>query len=509
MERSRLTFQWWVFCGALALSILEVLFEVHVPGTDVFLFKEAGVNLATKGKFVASYLPHMAFGEEKPFAYYPPIYPFVFGVWSWIVGVGLKQSLLFDSFLTLIRTMLMLQLIAPSFSDSFFDKKHRIVRWATAIFFCLFSLISTDRDRPDELALIWGLLLCVVLKSSKEIRYKLGMSSILLACVGATSPACGVLFGLIFSIWCLSQERPFHLLVKGGTATSLIWGMMVVPVFLGDFGSGMRFSKQAGISSLPYLRNLPGTWTWIHVWDSWRSHLNIFWNSGRDYVLLAFSTFVVTMGLWVRFRKKISGTEKVMVFSSLGYCLIVPLIWTLQPYYLWFSSVLLVSSIFQALQRFNLPIQKLIVSSLFFFVIPLWIWEAKCVLNAIEMPKAERSEEIRRNVLARVEPNAKLAVTHDQYFTFRNLKEVVNLAYWSNEVVRFDYLYITDLPDSRRRIPRVRQLLSKDAQPCFELVKDFSTHTPFWFVGRPTEYFVRGNGGGLFKNICKEAAKNS
>ncbi|NBT58885.1 hypothetical protein EBT16_08895, partial [bacterium] len=75
MKGPKVTFQWWVFGGALLLALWEMFLEVHVPGTDVFLFKEAGVNLATKGKFVAAFLPHMAFGDEKPFAYYPPVYP--------------------------------------------------------------------------------------------------------------------------------------------------------------------------------------------------------------------------------------------------------------------------------------------------------------------------------------------------------------------------------------------------------------------------------------------------
>ena len=173
MKEPRVTFLFGVFLWALLLAICELLLEVHVPGTDVFLFKEAGVNLATKGKFVAAYLPHMVFGDERPFAYYPPLYPFLFGVWSWIVGVGLKQSLLFDSVLTIFRTMLMLFLVLPAVPKSFFeDNKNRLVRWISGILFCLISVISTDRDRPDELALIWGLLLCLTLSSENPKRIK-------------------------------------------------------------------------------------------------------------------------------------------------------------------------------------------------------------------------------------------------------------------------------------------------------------------------------------------------
>ncbi|MFM8268965.1 MAG: hypothetical protein ACKN9V_02160 [Pseudomonadota bacterium] len=505
MKGPRIHFQLGVLFGALVLVALETILEVHVSGTDVFLFKEAGINLATKGKFVASFLPHMMFGEERPFAYYPPLYPFIFGIWSWIVGVGLKQSLFFDSLLTIGRTLLMLRLVVPTLPESFFSKKQWAIRWGAGLLFCLLSLVSTDQDRPDELALIWGLLLCFSLNSEKPLRLKIPLSAMFLAFVGATSPACGVLFAIVVGVWSLTQTRSISCLLGIGIGSLFFWGLTVMPVLLHDMTSGIRFSKQAGISSFPYLRYLPNSWTLNDLLRAWGSDLNRFLGSGKSYLFVSLGTLSLAPFLLLHYRSPRLEMRQVLLIAAIIYTLIVPLVWTLQPYYLWFGSIVLMTGIFQYQNKLKLKMQALLLVSSFVFLTPLFFWESKCVLNALEVPKSEQLEEIRKAVLAEIEPQARMAVTHDQYFTFRPLKEVVNVDYWMHEANRLDYLYITDLPDSRRQVPRKRQLLSEKDQPCFELVKDFSTYTPIHVLGYKTKYFVRGNGGSLFRNICKQS----
>src|SRR5258707_362667 len=97
----------------IVLSLIHagiIFSESRPPSTDVFLFKDAGVNWATKWRFVVANLPHMAKDQEVIYAYYPPVFPFTFGLWSKIAGVGLKQSIAFDSFLRLLRTLLLVNL---------------------------------------------------------------------------------------------------------------------------------------------------------------------------------------------------------------------------------------------------------------------------------------------------------------------------------------------------------------------------------------------------------------
>ncbi|NBT57817.1 hypothetical protein EBT16_03435 [bacterium] len=403
----------------------------------------------------------------------------------------------------------MLQLIVPSLPPSFFEREKRGLRWMAGFFFCLLTLVSTDRDRPDELALVWGLLLCLVLTSAKKNSVKAILSPVLLALVGATSPACGVLFALVLFFWCLGQKNRFRLLLPVGAGTLFCWGLIVLPVLAGDLGSGFRFSKQAGLSTFPYLRDLAASWRWTDLMAVWVRYLGLFWKAGKSYILFAMGTMGMGLGLIARFGRDLNSLQRTCMYSAIAYCVLAPMIWTLQPYYLWFSGVLLLVGVFQMAGKMKPFGQRTVLTACFLFVSPLWFWEFKCVLNALEVPGEERSDEIRKQVLAEIDPSAKLAVTHDQYFTFRKNKEVVNVAYWINEANQFDYLYITDLPDSRRQTPRIRQLLSDELRPCFELVKDFSTHTPFRLMGYQTRHFVRGNGGGLFKNICKNTPQNS
>lgn len=492
-------FVWGVMSFGFCLLLLEVLGEVHVPGTDVFLFKEAGVNLALKGQFVASYLPHMPFGVEKTFAYYPPLYPFFFGVWSWLFGVGLLQSLAFNSILALLRTFLMLCLVAPQLPAELFSQKNRVLRGAIGLFFVLLCLVSTDRDRPDELALVFGLLMALTLQSAQLTGLKILLASLFLALCGATSPACGLLFGLLGMFWALSQKSRVLRAFQLGLGTVCLWALMILPIFLKDGASGLRFSKQVGLSSFPYLRNIHHLSHWKLLREQFLWNFKSFYLTGTAYVWVGGITFL--LGAWL--FKKGPQNKKILV-ASLLYIAGVPIVWTLQPYYLWFPSLLLIVVIMQNLSG-GPKTHWGIVFALYMALSPLLFWEAKCVYNAFWVSPQEKRETIRELVLNELKPEDRLGITHDQYFTFRGTRQVVNIDYWTHQLSQFDYLYVTDLPDSTRRNRKERKILSFDPDQCFKKLKDFSTYQELPTPKKQIHY-VRGNGGALLKNTCKDKA---
>lgn len=505
--RGSLFFLWGVGGGAFVLALLETFWEIHFPGTDVFLFKEAGVNLATQGKFVATNLPHTPFGEERPFAYYPPLYPFFFGVWSWLVGVGLKQSIFFDSLLKVLRTGLMLVLIWPSLPESFFVKRERYFRWALGLFFCLLTVASTDRDRPDELAILFGLLFLITLNSTLHHRIKLLGAGFLLACVGGSSPACGIFFSLLGGAWAVFSPKPYRSVTGLFTSAMTFGVLMLFPVLLADGASATRFSKQAGISTFPYLRFLDWGSPLKVVAEQFLYYLNIFKATSPHFWWLA---SMLGISFLVRFLKakgiKISDPISLWALVSVCFGLLVPIVWTLQPYYLWFPCVVLIVWLVRTLLTESRFSKILSLMCLFGFCSPFWIWEAKCFLNAIQMPPQEQRDRIKEAVLENIEPGQKLAVTHDQYFTFRNERPVANYEYWGWNPQRFDFLYVTELADSQHLKNRGRQVLSSQPASCFSLVRDFSTKTPLKILGFQTKYFVRGHGGSLLKNNCKSSS---
>jgi len=492
--------------GMLALAGIEVLFEVHVPGTDVFLFKEAGVNLATQGKFVAANLPHMHFGEERPFAYYPPLYPFFFGVWSWLVGVGLKQSILFDALIRIVRTGLMWFIMGPGMPVGFFDKKNRLFLWVLGLLLCLLSVASTDRDRPDELALVFGLLLLKALASSLNQGVKSVLGALLLACVGATSPACGVFFGLLTLVWGLKSHKPFLNILKVGLFTGAFWTLMIAPVLLQDAASGLRFSQQAGISSFPYLRFLSNPISWTEVWSKFLFFFRIFRATSPHFSYLAIALSILfVFNLFRSHEKKADWRGSSWGLGCILFMGIVPLAWTLQPYYLWFPSIVLVVCTLEKVAKETGRRKMIALSVLGIFLMPFILWEAKCLLNSFQMPFKEKRAHIREIVLAEVNPGANLGITHDQYFTFRGFRPVVNVEYWGANSKLLDYLYVTNLPNSQSVRNPGERLLSSQKDKCFILVKDLSTRTPIKILGISTPFHVRGSGGGLFRNSCKVA----
>lgn len=489
--------------GGLALLSMDALFEIHTPGTDIFLFKEAGINLATQGRLVAGYLPHMNFGEEKPFAYYPPVYPFVFGVWTWLVGVGLKQSICFNGLLTLLRTLLMLILVAPAISQEFWSPGFRLKRWASGSLLLILTFISTDRDRPDELALNFGLLLMIVLFSRKRTGVKVTVAALLLALTGATSPACGLFFGLVTFCWALGQAGGLRKLFAVAGGSLLAWSLMVAPLFFQDRALGDRFSQQLGFSSFPYLRFWNPAWT-FHEYKTWFLRFwSLYVEEGQEYLWLSVILSVPALFFAVRgiLRKdRFSGGPLVLV-APLIFSLGAPLVWTLQPYYLWFPSIVLMIAILQWQHRSNQHGLGTVI--ILFAVIPLLQFEARGALNAFQKPIQERANPMQQEVLPFIEPESTVAVTHDQYFTFREKRVTVNAVYWLQESDKFDYLYLTNLNNSRQLAMKPEEFIPKDHVACFSLVKDFSTHQPIRWFGKNTGYYVRGSGGQLYKNTCK------
>ena len=489
--------------GGLALLFMDAFFEIHTPGTDVFLFKEAGVNLATQGRLVAAYLPHMDFGEEKPFAYYPPVYPFVFGVWTWLVGVGLKQSICFNGFLTLLRTLLMVVLVAPAISQEFWSPSFRWKRRGSGILFLILTVLSTDRDRPDELALVFGLLLMVVLFSRKRMGLKVTAAALCLALTGATSPACGLFFGLVTLCWALGQAGGLRKLCAIAGGSLLAWALMVAPLFLQDRALGDRFSQQLGFSSFPYLRFWNPSWT-FHDYQSWFLRFwSLFVEEGQEYLWLSVTLSIPALWFATRriLKRESFPSGSLFLVAPLLFYLGAPLVWTLQPYYLWFPSIVLMITILQWQHRTNQHALGTVI--ILFAVIPLLQFEARGALNAFQKPMREHADPMQQEVLPFIEPESTVAVTHDQYFTFREKRVTFNAAYWLQDSDKFDYLYLTNLNNSRQLAMKPEQLIPKGHVACFSLVKDFSSHQPIRWLGKNTGYYVRGSGGQLYKNRCK------
>ncbi|MCB0405366.1 MAG: hypothetical protein KDD51_11320 [Bdellovibrionales bacterium] len=467
----------WFLVGLLWLLglLLSCIYETRLPSTDVFLFKEAGVRLASAGKLEASNLTHMEFGETRPYAYYPPLYPTLFGVWTKVTGVGLKQSIAFDALLRLLRTLGLIVLLYPAWRGRLRDPRATL---GIAGFVLCFSLVSSDGDRPDDLAAVFGLASLWAL-----FRCRYAMGAFLLGCAGATSPAGGVFFALAASFHLL-RERRYAPWFAMGAGAALVFVLFNLPVALADPQAFLRFSKQAGISNFPYQVS-----TAAAFFQSFVAALTHSWNAGWPYIICA-----LTLGfLSLSCRFADSGW---MRLSSWVFVLANLCVWTLQPYYLWFSILGFTYYLLrQAVARPAVVLVPLVVAFL-----PLLFREAKGQLSAFQRTPKQSASYVAAKVLERVGPKKSLAVGSDQYFTFRSQREVANVNYVCPYIDKFDFVYVTP-KSSRRDRTELAPFPCHTQRACFEVVADLSPAPVFKILGIKTPYFVRGNGGLLYQNV--------
>lgn len=504
-SRSTTARPFWVI-GLLwiGLTALYVVTEARLSGTDVFLFKDAGVNYATTGRFVTSNLPHMPPDQEMVFAYYPPVFPFVFGLWSKAFGVGLKQSILFDQIVKGVRTFILFLFLAPWLVPALKRREQRGVALLVLAGLFVLSLLTTDGDRPDELALCWGLAAWYLLWRGTYRWFGVVLGGVLLGLCGATSPAAGVFFtlGSLFFLW----RQPYLLFKVGilGGLAAAIFSLCNLPIHIADPEAFERFSKQLPLSTLPYYIPFTHGHRWIDVQWSLQYPLAHLKSLGVPYFILIGTALLIRLFFWKSFRELEFPTA-----FGLGAFLFVPIclcIWTLQPFYMWFSGVTLVASTFAlALEMRRRPkTAASIVLIQMLALCPFLLREGKLFVHAAERDQGQDVESIRQRVLAYVEPTAKLATTSDQYFTFKNVHNVSDISYVCERLETYDYVYVTGIESTLRTRPHPIPIPCEAKQHCFTIAADLTSNTIVKLFGNETPYYVRDSGGVLYRNSrCK------
>jgi len=483
-----------LFLVLLAVHAGWVILNPHYPSTDVFLFKEAGVNLAHKGRFVAANLPHMPPDEEIVFAYYPPAYPFLYGVWSKVAGVGLFQSSFFDATLRILRTLLIFALLLPRLRAS----RSPILKWLVPFLLALTSFVSSDGDRPDELGLVSGFAAWLILDRGASWRNLLG-GGIALGITGATSPAAGVFFALgVF----LAQG--FRKTAIVGVLSAVVFAACNLPIYLADPHAYTRFSKQLPLSTFPYMAIIREGQPWYAGWRMFKEYSLESLHVSVPYVFCLLTLALLVAAAWTRVGENHRRALRPLALTAILFIPICIVVWTRQPYYLWFSCVAL--SAFAMLVVGELERRHSLFAALVVIIAfsPLLLREAKGFLNQVQQSSVDSPRAARTEVIKLVGPEEKLAITSDQYFTFRDQREVANIDYVCDNLDRYDYVYVTRYTSTRRTDPDPIPIPCKTKRACFSVQKDFSTRKVFQILGYDTPYYVRGSAGVLYKNTrCK------
>lgn len=483
----------WAWAPLLwaGLAVSTISLEAPYPATDVFLFKEPGVRLAEEGRLVASDLPHQPPGETRVYAYYPPVFPVAFGLWTRAFGLGVKRSLAFDLFVRTLRTLCLVLLLVP-LARLGSGLREGIAGGVTLLLVGL-CWATSDGDRPDELALAFGLVSAAALVRLRG-RGRVLLSGLALGLCGATSPACGALFALAHAFW-WAREGAFAALAAGGGIAATVFAGVNLPVYLADPEAFARFSKQAALSNFPYLEWLP---------DGMAAVLGAFGDavvhSLRVAIPYVWAGLVVpVVACWLSRRASPSFPYRPFAWAALAYLPLSLVIWTLQPYYWWFAAVLGLAAGLAALPGLSARSQWLGLAAVVAGIFPVGFRAAMVYVHAWQAPPGERASEIAARVATIVPPEASLAVTPDQYLVFRPERRVANLAYACGRLDGYDYLYVSPRTARRDRwfpdpIPCFFH------RECFEPLAQLSSREPLTFFGTPTSFFARGHGGTVYRN---------
>jgi hypothetical protein len=298
--------------------------------TDELYFKAAGAHWAATGRFAAPELT--GFTSTVPplsevFFPYPPLYPFLFGVYTKVVGFGPRSCILYD---------LAIHLLLVWFGVLAARLVHRVPWSASVLCGALLVPLGTV-GRPDELGIVFALGAALALRKEVPHKFAIPIGGALLGFCCATSlGAClflGSLVGWEATLREQSHLRKLRNLVNTALVAVVVALACVAPILvthplayrqLVTVGTSVTVFANAGsghhIPHIGFLR------TWIYsLWY------------GYDKGVLIAGGLIFCLLCW-RFDNNREGTVYsrfvLVVFSLLLLLVLMPGEYT----YLWFSG---------------------------------------------------------------------------------------------------------------------------------------------------------------------------
>jgi hypothetical protein len=133
----------------------------NAGGTDVYIFKDAGCNLALKRGFTAIALPGMHGLEPHLYAAYSPGLPLLYGVFASIFGCNGYSNTYFDLIIAAVTTLVFAAIVQRAIPPR--------AQTLTAVLLGLVlpsGMVLTASDRPEALGLLGIMLACLVVSNS-------------------------------------------------------------------------------------------------------------------------------------------------------------------------------------------------------------------------------------------------------------------------------------------------------------------------------------------------------
>lgn len=173
--------------GIIFWIALYAIIGPQTFGGDGFYFKDSGINLA-----IGKGLREVCTGgnpslEYKYYAHYPPVYPFLYGLYVSVVGIGDYQDTYFDLLLQIARAILIFMIVVRYGTD--WTPNQKLIITGILV---LFLPSANVYDRPEDLVIVLFLVsLLFYLQRQPEAVFLVAGLNLM------TSPVCGLISAVI------------------------------------------------------------------------------------------------------------------------------------------------------------------------------------------------------------------------------------------------------------------------------------------------------------------------
>ena len=209
-----------VYWLALLLFVIvwfavSALIAPNAGGTDVYIFKDAGCNLALKRGFTAIALPGMNDLDPHLYATYSPGLPLLYGLFASIFGCNGYSNTYFDLIIAAATTLTFAAIVQRAIAPR--------AQIFSAILIGLVlptGMVLTASDRPEAFGLLGIMVACLVVSNSPG-SVRLSIAAFIAGVTTLIHPLAGILAGVI--IWALvaCQTDQFLLLREARLAVRM------------------------------------------------------------------------------------------------------------------------------------------------------------------------------------------------------------------------------------------------------------------------------------------------
>jgi len=474
-----------------------MVYQGRFAETDEIFFKAAGAQWAETGRFAAPELSGFLGADppvERIFAVYPPVYPFLFGVFVRLVGFGWRCCILYDALIHVSLALAVL-LYATQFDS-------RFKRMPGVLLVALILPLGTAA-RPDELAMAFGIGSVCVAAFPRQSALTAIVSGVALGIAAGTSLGAGAVFSLLAVARILCERKAFRrgaFQLAGLSAASVvtmcvIWLPIVIsePSALGQFLLHLRGIRK--------LMSGPPAELWEFVW-----------RYGHFQVIVVGVTLAIGLATLAPSRSegRTSEWRRLWLGPLLG--LVFVLVMVPKEYtYLWFvAPALIVASTVSLLRLFNSRPLAAFVGALFLLgaVAAGWTPFALARMEFVQLVEDQTYSVNQARVRTLVPSGATALVNPDAWWMLRGHCRVYSMLFARPD---FDLIQVIVLSGNGSGAPgRVRvdgDYAKNEIQTQFTVLSDNLPRNPVTIGGNRVSSSAYGFGQKVLGRQSKEREK--